>query len=141
MSRETGPSLNAAASMSDEDLQQLLRRAIRTVVILALLLFVVFTWTMGWQSGLLEIAGAVISYTGIREWRTLARIVSSTLDNQPAPRPMGRTLVMFFLRLAVMGAILYVSLRYLNGSVYALLAGIMLAVVALTIEALRLLRQ
>jgi hypothetical protein len=141
MSQESGPTLSAAASMGDEDLQQLLRRAIRTVVILALVLFGVFTWTMGWQSGLLEVAGAVISYTGIREWRTLARIVSSTLDNQPSPRPMGRTLVMFFLRLAVMGAILYVSLRYLNGSVYALLAGIMLAVVALTIEALRLLRQ
>ncbi len=135
------PALGVAGSMTDEDLQQMLRRAMRTVIILALLLFVVFWLTMGWQSGLLEIAGAVISYTGVREWRTLARLVSSTLDNRPAPSPMGRTLGMFFLRLAVVGGILYVSLRCLNGSVYALVAGIGLAVVALSIEALRLLRQ
>jgi hypothetical protein len=96
---------------------------------------------MGWQSGLLEVAGASISYTGLLEWRTLARIVSSTLtDGQPA-RPMGRTLVMFFIRLGVVGAILYVSLRCLHGSVYALIAGIGLAVAALTIEAVRLLRN
>ncbi|HVT98198.1 MAG TPA: hypothetical protein VHE33_11885 [Acidobacteriaceae bacterium] len=141
MSPGTDPVFNVAGSMSDEDLQQLLRRATRTVVILALLLFAVFTFTMGWQSGLLELAGAVISYTGIREWRTLARLVSATMDNRPAPSPKGRTLVMFFLRLALVGGILYVSLRCLNGSVYALVAGIGLAVVALTIEALRLLRQ
>jgi hypothetical protein len=141
MSPGTDPVFNLAGSMSDEDLQQLLRRATRTVVILGLLLFVVFTLAMGWQSGLLELAGAVISYTGIREWRTLARLVSATMDNRPAASPKGRTLVMFFLRLALVGGILYVSLRFLNGSVYALVAGIGLAVVALTIEALRLLRQ
>jgi len=135
------PGVNAAGAMSDEDLQQLLRRAQRIVVILGLLLLAVFTATLGWQSGLLELAGAVISWTGIREWRTLARLVSATLDNQPAPSPMGRTLGMFFLRLAVAGGILYVSLKCLHGSVYALLAGIGLAVVALSIEALRLLRQ
>ena len=141
MSPETEPALHAAGSMSDEDLQQLLRRAMRTVVLLAVLLAVVFWLTMGWQSGLLELAGAAISWTGIREWRTLARLVSATLDNRPAPSPMGRTLGMFFLRLAVVGGILYVSLRCLHGSVYALVAGIMLAVVALSIEALRLLRR
>jgi hypothetical protein len=141
MNSGSDPALPVAGSMTDEDLQQLLGRAIRTVVILALLLFVVFTLTMGWQSGLLELAGAVISYTGIREWRTLSRLVSATLDNRPAPSPMGRTLVMFFLRLAMVAGILYVSLRCLNGSVYALVAGIGLAVVALSIEAIRLLRQ
>ena len=141
MSPESDPAVPGSGSMTDEDLQQLLRRATRTVVILALLLFVIFTLTMGWQSGLLELAGAVISYTGIREWRILSRLVSATLDNQPKPSPMARTLVMFFLRLAMVGGILYVSLRCLNGGVYALAAGIGLAVVALSIEAIRLLRQ
>jgi len=141
MNSGSDPALPVAGSMTDEDLQQLLGRAIRTVVILALLLFVVFTLTMGWQSGLLELAGAVISYTGIREWRALSSLVSATLDNRPAPSPMGRTFVMFFLRLAMVAGILYVSLRCLNGSVYALVAGIGLAVVALSIEAIRLLRQ
>jgi hypothetical protein len=141
MSIEGGPASPAAGMMTDEDLQQLLGRAQRTIVILGVLLALVFTFTMGWQSGLLELAGAVISYTGMREWRTLARVVSSTLTNPGAPRPMGRTLVMFFLRLAVVGGILYVSLRCLHGSVYALVAGIGLAVIALTFEAVRLLRN
>jgi hypothetical protein len=135
------PTLPASGAMSDEDLQQLLCRAQRIVMILALLLLVVFTATMSWQSGLLELAGGIISWTGIREWRTLARLVSATLDNKAAPNPMGRTLGMFFLRLAFVGGLLYVSLKCLHGSVYALVAGIALAVVALSIEASRLHRQ
>jgi ATP synthase I chain len=136
---EPVPSL--AAGMTDDDFRQMIRRALRTVVVLAVLLFLVFTFTMGWQSGLLELAGAIISWTGIREWRSLALTVFSKLDSQLPARPLGRTLVTFFLRLAVVGAILYVSLRCLNGSVYALVAGIGLAVVALSIEAVRLLRN
>jgi hypothetical protein len=141
VSPENGPVSNLAGAMTDEDLREMLRRALRTVVILALILFLVFTFTLGWQSGLLELAGALISYTGIREWRNLALLVFAKLDNQQPARPTGRTLVMFFLRLGVVAAILYASLRCLNGSVYALIAGIGLAVVALSFEALRLLRN
>jgi hypothetical protein len=135
------PRAQGAALLTDEDVQQLLRRALRTVAIAGVALALVFTFTLGWQSGLEELAGAAISFTGIREWRTLARLVSSTLDNQKPQRPMGRTLVMFFVRLAFVGAILYVSLRCLHGNVYALIAGIGLAIAALSIEAFRLLRN
>ncbi|MGB6158615.1 MAG: hypothetical protein WBH45_10060 [Acidobacteriaceae bacterium] len=141
MSQENGAGANLAASMTDDDLREMLRRALRTVVVLGLLLFLVFTFTLGWQTGLLELAGALISYTGIREWRNLALAIFAKLDNQQSARPMGRTLVMFFLRLGVVAAILYVSLRCLHGSVYALVAGIGLAVVALSFEAHRLLRN
>jgi hypothetical protein len=141
VSQENGPAANLAASMTDDDLREMLRRALRTVVVLGLVLWLVFTFTMGWQTGLLELAGALISYTGIREWRNLALAVFAKLDNRQSARPMGRTLVMFFLRLGVVAAILYVSLRCLHGSVYALVAGIGLAVVALSFEALRLLRN
>ncbi len=127
--------------MTDDDLREMLRRALRTVVVLALVLFLIFTFTLGWQTGLLELAGALISYTGIREWRNLALAIFARLDNQQTARPMGRTLVMFFLRLGMVAAILYVSLKCLHGSVYALVAGIGLAVVALSIEAIRLLRN
>lgn len=127
--------------MTDDDLREMLRRALRTVLILALVLFLIFTFTLGWQTGLLELAGALISYTGIREWRNLALAIFARLDNQQTARPMGRTLVMFFLRLGMVAAILYVSLKCLHGSVYALVAGIGLAVVALSIEAIRLLRN
>jgi hypothetical protein len=141
VNEENGPGASLAASMTDDDLREMLRRALGTVVVLGLVLFLVFTFTMGWQTGLLELAGALISYTGIREWRNLALAVFAKLDNQESARPMGRTLVMFFLRLGVVAAILYVSLRCLHGSVYALVAGIGLAVVALSFEALRLLRN
>lgn len=141
MPPDADPTPSLVAGMTDDDFREMLRRALRTVVILALVLFLVFTLTMGWQSGLLELAGAVISWTGIREWRNLALTVFSKLDSQLPARPLGRTLVTFFLRLAVVGAILYVSLRCLHGSVYALVAGIGLAVVALSIEAVRLLRN
>jgi hypothetical protein len=141
MSPPGDPASPAAGQITDEDLQHLLGRAQRIVVIAGVALALVFTFTMGWQSGLLEVAGAIISYTGIREWRTLARLVSATLTDPQTPRPMGRTLVMFFVRLGIVGVILYVSLRCLHGSVYALIAGIGLAVAALTIEAFRLLRN
>lgn len=134
------PLPHLAGSMTDEDLNQMLRRALRTVTILGLVLWAILTFTLGWQSGLLLLAGAIISFTGIREWRNLALAVMAKLDNQQPAKPMGRTLVGFFLRLAMVGAILYVSLRCLHGSIYALVAGLGLAVFALSVEALRLLR-
>ena len=127
-------------SMTDEDLRRMLRRALRTVTILAPILFVIFTFTLGWQSGLLLLAGALISWTGIYEWRSLANVVFARLDNQQPSGALRRTLVTFFLRLGLAIGVLYVSLRCLNGNVYALVAGLGLAIVALSLEALRLLR-
>jgi hypothetical protein len=128
------------AAMSDADLEAMLRRALRLVVILGIVLGVMCTALKGWQTGLLELTGAAISWTGIHEWKNLAMVVFARLDNQRPPRPMGRTLGMFFLRLGAVAAVLYVSLKCLHGSVYALVAGIALSVVALSVEALRLLR-
>jgi hypothetical protein len=135
------PDAGSLIGITDDDLREMLRRALRNVVILAVILFFVFTFTKGWQSGLLELAGAAISFTGIQEWRSLTLTVFAKLDNQLPPRPVSRTLVMFFLRLAGVGVILYVSLKCLHGTVYALAAGIGLAVFALTWEALRQLRN
>ena len=141
VTQENEPLSGLAGSMTDAQLTGMLRRALRTVTVLAVVLFLILTFTVGWQTGLLLLAGAVISWTGIREWRNLALAVFAKLDNQQSVRPMARTLVMFFLRLGMAVAILYVSLRCLHGSVYALVAGLGLAVVALSVEALRLLRQ
>jgi hypothetical protein len=129
------------AAITDDDLEAMLRRALRLVVILGVALAVILTALRGWQTGLLELTGAAISWTGIHEWKSLALTVFARLDNQQPPRPMGRTLTMFFLRLGAVAAVLYVSLKCLHGSVYALVAGIGLAVVALSVEALRLLRD
>ena len=56
------------------------------------------------------------------------------------PRPMTRILLGFVLRMAVALAALYVSLKFLNGSAYALLAGLAMGVFALLFESLRLIR-
>jgi hypothetical protein len=53
---------------------------------------------------------------------------------------LGPVLFWFFLRLAVAAAVLYVSLRSLDGKVFALLLGIALALLALFVEAIRLFR-
>ncbi|HKR27516.1 MAG TPA: ATP synthase subunit I [Acidobacteriaceae bacterium] len=132
--------LEPAAGMTDEDLFTVLRRSQQTIVILGVMVAVIFWLAAGWQSGVLALAGAAISWTGILEWRSLTVAVFSRLDKQQRPAPASRTVVMFFVRLAAVGAILYASLRFLNGTVYALVAGIGLAVVALSFHALRLLR-
>jgi phosphate starvation-inducible membrane PsiE len=128
------------ANLTDEEVHTMLRRALRLVLVLAAILCVVFTLARGWQSGLLLLAGAAISYTGIIEWRSLTRLIFTRMDNQQKPHMLGRTLVMFFLRLGAVALVLYVSLRCLHGTVYALVAGIGLGVVALSFEAIRLLR-
>lgn len=134
------PMPGGAAAITDEDLREMMRRALRTVTVLAVVGWVALTLLLGWQTGLLFLAGGAISWTGIWEWRSLALTVFARLDNRQTARPMGRTLTTFFLRLGMAVAILYVSLRCLHGSVYALVSGLGLAVLALSIEALRFLR-
>ena len=53
---------------------------------------------------------------------------------------MSRVLASFFLRLGLTLVVLYVSLKYLDGSVYALAAGLAMGVFVLTFEALRLVK-
>ena len=136
MSADPPPSPN----MTDQDFRSLLGRALRVVAILTPILFAVFTFTLGWQTGLLFLAGAVISWTGIWEWRSLSERIFAHLDNRREPGTTRRTLVLFFLRLGLAIALLYVSLRCLHGTVYALVTGLGLAVLALTFEAVRFLR-
>lgn len=134
------PDSPAAANITDEDLRRLLGRAMWIVAILTPIGFLAFTVRLGWQTGLLFLAGAAISWTGIWEWRSLSERIFAHLDNRQEPGTTRRTLVLFFLRLGLAIALLYVSLRCLDGTVYALVTGLGLAVVALTFEAIRLLR-
>ena len=60
----------------------------------------------------------------------------------PRARPLGRVLFWFFLRLILAAALLYVSLKLLDGKVFALVVGPRGSLlVALLIEALRLFRS
>ena len=102
--------------------------------------FVVLAFSLGWQTGALFVAGAVVSATGLYEWQQLIGIINAKLDNQKTPKSSGFVLAMFFLRLGIAALIIYASLRFLNGSLYALLAGLGLAILALTVETVRMLR-
>lgn len=53
---------------------------------------------------------------------------------------MGFVLAVFFLRLGLTVVVLYVTLKYLRGSALALAAGLMVGIIALTVQAVRLLR-
>ena len=84
----------------------------------------VLWWKLGWQSAALLAGGSSISGSGLWEWLRLMTALMVRMDggeSEPVPvRPMGPVLVGFFLRLGVAVVLLYVSLKFLDGSVYAL---------------------
>jgi hypothetical protein len=141
MMRTNEEEMTEANPITDADLKASMRRAIRFTAILTIVGFPALAFTAGWQTGALFLAGAVVSVTGLYEWQQLIGLVNAKLDNQQTPRAAGFTLTMFFLRLGFAALVIYVSLRCFHGSLYALVAGLGLAVIALTIEALRFLRS
>ena len=125
---------------SDEDARRSILTAIKVVIAITVVAFPLAWWKAGWQSAVLLLVGAAISGSGLWEWRKLMAAMMAYMDAGGEARPMGRVLVGFFLRLGVALAVLYVSLKYLDGSVYALAIGLGMGVFALTIEALRLVK-
>jgi len=132
---------DAFLALTDADLKVALFRAIRTVGILAVVGALAILVLSGWPSACLFLVGAAISAAGVYESQRLVALVNAKLDNQRSPRSAGAVLAMFFLRLAIAGAVLYVSLRCLNGSAYAMIAGLALAIVALSVEVVKLARS
>jgi hypothetical protein len=130
---------------SDQDLRLVLNRALRSVAI-AIAVGIPAIWiAWGWRSMLMFLVGGAIAATGILEWRQLMTAVLERLDlgggsPEGKSRPLRGVLFWFFIRIAAAAAVLYVSLRSLDGKVAALLIGLALALAALLIEALRLLR-
>ena len=85
--------------------------------------------------------GALISAASIFEWQRLIRLFNAKLDQQKTPRGAVTVVLFFLLRLVVYAAIIYGSLKCLQGSPVALLCGLGLAMLVLAWEALRLLRD
>jgi hypothetical protein len=131
---------NPFLTFTDADLSAALFRAIRNIGILALVGFPAIWLVSGWQTAGLFLVGAAISAGGVYESRRLVRIVNAKLDNQKSPKSTGVVLALFFLRLGIAAGVLYVSLRCLHGSVYGMVAGLALAMIALSLEAVRLTR-
>lgn len=132
--------VDSVLNFSDADLKAAMRRAIELTAILAVMGFLGITALLDWQTGALFAAGALISVASIFEWQRLIGIINAKLD-QATPRSSGLVVALFFLRLGIAVLIIYASLRCFHGSLYALVAGLGLAAVALTVEALRMLRS
>ncbi|HEX7159458.1 MAG TPA: hypothetical protein VF214_10610 [Edaphobacter sp.] len=132
--------MRALDSFSDEDFRRTILRAIRLLAIIAAVGALLLWWKLGWQSAALLLVGAAISGSGLFEWLRLMTAVMHRMDGGAKARPLALILVGFFLRLGLAVVLLYVSLKVLNGSVYALAGGLALGVFALTVEGLRLIK-
>ena len=132
--------MRALEGFSDEDFRRTILRALRLVAIGTAVGIPLAWWKGGWQSAALLAVGSLISGSGLWEWLRLMTAVMVRMDLGEKARPLAPVMISFFLRLFGTVAVLYVSLRYLDGSVYALAVGLGLGVFALTVEGLRLMQ-
>jgi hypothetical protein len=132
--------MRALEEFTDADFRRTILGAIRLLAILTAIACALLWLKLGWQSAALMLVGAVISGSGLWEWLRLMTAVMGQMDGGDKARPMGRVLFGFFLRLGLTIVILYVSLKLLNGSVYALAAGLGLGVFCLSVEGIRLMK-
>ena len=130
---------------TDDDFKRSIWRALRMIAIAVAIGVPLLWWKLGWQSALLLAVGAVISGSGLFEWLRLMTALMERMDSAGATpervRPLAPVLIGFFLRLGFAVALLYGSLKLLDGSVYALIGGLALGVAALSIEGLRLIKS
>jgi hypothetical protein len=130
---------------SDDDFKRSIWSALRLIVIAVVIGVPLLWWKLGWQSALLLAVGALISGSGLFEWLRLMVALMARMDSGGATpvtvRPLAPVLIGFFLRLGIALALLYGSLKLLDGSVYALIGGLALGVAALSIEGLRLIKS
>jgi hypothetical protein len=127
-------------SFTDADFRRTMWSALRLLAVITVVAAPLIWWKMGWHSAVLLLVGALISGSGLYEWLRLMTAVMVRMDEGAKARPMGMVLFGFFLRLGLTVVLLYVSLKVLNGSVYALAAGLALGVFALSVEGLRLMK-
>lgn len=129
-------------SLTDADVRRTMLAAIRLLLVLSIVGAALFWWRMNWQSAVLLIVGSAISSASLWEWLRLMTAINHRMDSgRGTPRPMGLTLLGFLARLGLTLVVLYVSLRYLQGTVFALAAGLGLGLVSLIFEASKLLKR
>lgn len=137
MSEEGQP----VTEMTQDALESMLKRAMRNTLILGTVPALVVGIASGWRNAAMLVVGALISAASIWEWLRLARIINARLDQKKSPTSARVVVLFFLLRLAVFGGVIYVSLKGLHGSAVALLCGLGLAVLTLSWESIRLLRN
>jgi hypothetical protein len=137
--------MSQIAGLTDADFRRTILRAIRLTAIVVAVGVPLVWWKLGWQSAAYLVVGGAISASGLYEWLRLMTAVMHRMDvptnGEPTKvRPMVPILIGFFLRMGIALVALYVTLKTLDGSVYALAAGLALGVFALSVEAFRLMR-
>lgn len=132
--------MKAFEEFTDADFRRTIVGAIRMLAIVTAVGCVLLWLKLGWQSAALLLVGSAISGSGLWEWLRLMTAVMGQMDGGEKAKPMGRVLFGFFLRLGLTVVLLYVSLKVLNGSVYALAAGLGLGVFCLSVEGIRLMK-
>jgi len=137
MSEETHPIVD----LTFADLDGLLRRAMRNVLILGAVASLVLLIGSNWKNGAMLMTGALISAASIWEWQRLVRLINARMDKQKTPSSAPVVVLFFVLRLTVFAGVIYGSLKCFQGSVAALLCGLGMAVLAIGWEAIRLLRD
>ena len=125
---------------TDADVRATLVRTLRLLAVLTVVGMALVGWKLGWRSAVLLLVGATISGSGLWEWMRLMSAVMARMDAGTKASPMGLVLTGFFLRLGLAIVVLYVSLKYLNGSVIALAVGLGLGIASLTFEAIKMAR-
>ncbi len=140
MAEGEGTIVAGLEGFTDADVRATLVRTLRLLAVLTLLGMVLVGWKLGWRSAVLLLVGATISGSGLWEWMRLMSAVMARMDAGRKASPMGLVLTGFFLRLGLAIGVLYVSLKYLNGSVIALAVGLGLGIASLTFEAIRMAR-
>jgi hypothetical protein len=130
-----------STGLTDADVRNTMLASIRLLLGLSVVAAGLFWWFSGWESAVLLVVGSLISSTSLWEWLRLMTAINERMDAGQTPRPMSSILFGFFARLFLTVVVLYVSLKYLHGTVLALAAGLGLGLVSLLIEASRLLRR
>ena len=125
---------------TDADVRSTLVRTLRLLAVLTAIGMALVGWKLGWRSAVLLLVGAAISGSGLWEWMRLMSAVMARMDAGRKASPMGLVLTGFFLRLGLAVVLLYVSLKYLNGSVIALAVGLGLGIASLSFEAIKMAR-
>ena len=137
MSQPTHPIVD----LTNEDLDAMLKRALRNTLILGTISALAVLIGGGWRNGAMLATGMLISAASILEWQRLVRVINARLDNQKTPASATVVVIFFVLRLTVFAGAIYGSLKCFHGSVVALLFGLSLAVLAIGWEAIGLLRN
>jgi hypothetical protein len=141
MMPETQQPAQEPASITDMDLEILLKRAIRNTLIIGGVASLVLWIASGWKNAAMMATGTAISAASIYEWRRLAHFITAKIEKKEAPRSAFIPVVLFLFRLLIFAGAIYVSLKCFQGSAIALLCGLGLAVLTLVWGAVGLLRN